>query len=84
MPFTLSCTFTGREENYRKPIVFRAARNEVISEGAIAKLLQLICEVAEIIPYCHFCGFIYLLNVDKCLYHNKEQTPPTCSNTRKI
>ena len=47
--------------------VFRAARNKLSYEGARTKLLQLICEVAQIVPYCYFWGFIYLLNLDKTI-----------------
>ena len=73
--FTFSCAFTGRGAIYRKRIVFRAARNKLIYEGARAKLLQLICEVAQIFHYCYFRGSIYLLNVDNTVSQYKRDFP---------
>jgi len=61
--FTFCFTFTGQGANYQKRIVFRAARNKLIYEGARAKLLQLICEVDQIVPCCQFWGITYFLNV---------------------
>ena len=43
---------------------FLATRYKLLNEGARAKLLQLICEVAQITPCMYFWGFIYILNVD--------------------
>ena len=47
---TFSCAFTGRGANYRKHIVFRAAGNKLIYEGARAKLLTYLSEHGSLEP----------------------------------
>ena len=61
--YTFIFTFPCIRSKDHKYIVFRVTRYEVLNEGAKAKLLQLICEVAQINPCLNFWGFVYILNV---------------------
>jgi len=48
----------------QKCIIFGAALYKLFNVGARAKLLQLICDVAHIMPCFNFWGFIHIMNVD--------------------
>ena len=53
---------------------FWAARYQLLYEGARAKL-QLISEVAQIIPSSYFLGLVYILNVADRVFIAVQQTP---------
>ena len=62
--FAFSCAFSCLGLKYRKCIVFGATRYKLFDVGARTKLLQLFCQVAQIIPCFNFWGFIHILKVD--------------------